>query len=161
MDIIAFTDGSCKKNKKNKFCGCGVYFPNKEFENISVPFILEPLTNQRSELYAIYLALELITNNYTYKNIYIYSDSMYCINSITKWIHTWVKNNWMRDKKNPVKNIDILKLIYNITKNNKHIIFKHIKAHTNKKDFLSMCNAEADNLANYHPTINKDLNNNK
>ena len=57
-EIKIFTDGSYVK--ATNACGYGVLFPNKEYENISKPFIITPLTNQRAELYAIYKGIKTV-----------------------------------------------------------------------------------------------------
>ena len=59
-NITVFTDGSCIKTSNKILCGYGVYFPNNELKNISKKFTIEPLTNQRTELYAIYKAIKKI-----------------------------------------------------------------------------------------------------
>lgn len=148
-DIIIFTDGSCSNNgKKNAKGGIGIYYPNKEFIDVSEPFILTPITNQRAELFAIYEALKNITIHNETRDVFIYSDSLYSINSLTLWITDWIKNNWINSKKKPIKNLDIIIPIYKIIKECKNkIYFKHVKAHTNNKDFESICNSIADRLA--------------
>ncbi len=32
---------------------------------------------------------------------------MYLKNGITVWIHNWIKRNWNKNSKNPIKNIDL------------------------------------------------------
>jgi len=57
-DIIVFTDGACKRNgKKDAVASIGVYFPNKEYEDISEVLECDKHTNQRAEIYAIIRAL--------------------------------------------------------------------------------------------------------
>jgi ribonuclease HI len=148
MEILVFTDGSFIKNKKNEKCGYGIYFPNGELENIAEPFTLKPLTNQRAELFAIYKALELITTTLVFKNIKIFTDSEYSINSLTVWIDSWKKNGWKTANKKPVKNLDIILKTYDILKNNiNKIQFYHVLSHTGNDDFLSISNDIVDNLA--------------
>ena len=51
--IIVFTDGSY--SSKTQLGGYGVYFPYHDTKyNISKPFKMGAITNQRCELYAIY-----------------------------------------------------------------------------------------------------------
>jgi len=57
-EIKIFTDGSYVK--AIHACGYGVLFPNKEYSNISKPFTIEPKTNQRAELYAIYKGIKTV-----------------------------------------------------------------------------------------------------
>jgi ribonuclease HI len=152
MSVIeVFTDGSCIKRKngvRGIFCGYGIYFPNGELPNISRIFRHVPLTNQRAELYAIYVALVLIKKNLQFDKINIYSDSMYSINSITVWAKAWEKNNWKTSQDEPVKNQDIIKPLYNIyLKLKDKITFQHISSHTGKQDYISMGNEMADKLA--------------
>ena len=145
MKLIIFTDGSC--NSKSKKCGYGVNFPNKELQNISLPFTIKPLTNQRAELYAIYAALSVATKKNNL-DIHIYSDSKYSIECVTNWINTWKQNGWMTATKKPVKNLDIIKPINNIINKYKGTIsFHHINSHTGNDDYYSINNDIADQLA--------------
>ena len=142
--ITIYTDGSCKNNgKKNAIAGIGVYCEN--VYNISER-IKGRQTNQRAELYAILKALEL-TKIDDYNIVYIYTDSLYSINCITKWVYGWINNGWLDKKKKPVKNKDIIQPIHNIYKKYSNIRFIHIEAHTNKTDIHSLGNAKADELA--------------
>lgn len=148
-DIIVFTDGACTANGgKNAKGGIGVYFPNAELENISEKFTQSPITNQRAELSAIYKALKLITDKLEFNKIIIITDSRYSIKSLTEWIKNWEKNEWKTANKKPVKNLDLIKPIYSILKKyDNRIKFNHVRSHTGKKDFNSLGNAMADELA--------------
>ena len=147
-EVIIFTDGSFVA--ATKACGYGVLFPNGEFSNISRRFKLEPKTNQRAELYAIYKAIKTVYKNSKNKilNIKIYTDSEYSIKSLTVWIKTWKKNNWKSSGGKDVMNQDLIKMIDSIMGKHKgHIEFKHVRAHTGKKDFESINNDIVDKLA--------------
>jgi ribonuclease HI len=144
--IQIFTDGSYVK--KTNYCGYGVLFPNGEFKNISKKFTHQPLTNQRSELYAIYKAIKVVNKNNNQINIKIYTDSEYSIKSLTIWIKGWKKNNWKSSTGKDVMNQDIIRKIDDLI--NSHlgkIEFKHVKSHTGKKDFDSINNDIVDALA--------------
>ena len=155
-DIIVYTDGSFSKGKNKLHCGYGIHFPNKELKDIGKPFIHEPLTNQRAELYAIYKALKKITENLKFKTITIYSDSEYSIKSVTKWIKDWKKNGWMTANNKPVSNQDIIRRIDKILmKYPKHIEFIHVRSHTGKTDKHSIGNDKADELAKNGALQNK------
>jgi ribonuclease HI len=147
-----FTDGACPQNgKKGAYAGIGVHFPNGVLPDISEPFLITPITNQRAELYAILMALCTAKENgifEDYSNVIVHTDSKYSIDSLTIWIHNWIKNDWMTANKKPVKNKELIRPIYRIFKKYKNrIIFKHVKAHTTKKDFDSVGNRMADKLA--------------
>jgi len=155
-NINVFTDGSCmrKKNDKGEIilkCGYGIYYHNNELQNISRPFINDPPTNNRAELQAIYVCLLQIKEKYTFElvnKITIYSDSQYCIKSLTEYIKKWEQNDWKTANKKSVENQDIIKPINTILKKyNNKIVFIHVKAHTGKQDFMSLANNIVDNLA--------------
>lgn len=144
--VKVFTDGSAN-NCKKQVAGCGVYFPNSELDNISVELPIEPLTNNRAELYAIFLALHNITKKLEFDKIIVYSDSIYCIKSLTEWIHTWQKNGWRTASNREVLNKDLIAKIYNEFIKKYEIEFVHVNSHTGKKDFKSIGNDMADKLA--------------
>jgi ribonuclease HI len=149
--IKIFTDGSFKKLKNNKaLCGYGIYFPNGELDNVSRPFIHEPLTNQRAELYAILKSLRNLEKyKVKYDELIIYTDSEYSIKSLTIWYKNWEQNKWKNAKGQAVMNQDIIRPIINILKANENKIkFKHVNSHTGKQDFESLANEMADKLAN-------------
>ena len=143
-NINIYTDGACINNgKKNAKAGIGIYIS----DDFTISEKLTGLpTNQRAELYAILKAL-LTIDILNYKNINIYTDSMYSINCITKWVKGWKKNGWKDSKKKDVKNKDLIDNIDKIYSKYNHIHFNHVEAHTNKTDIHSICNDKADKLA--------------
>jgi len=142
-EIYIYTDGSCINNgKKNAQAGIGVYCVDFEISEK-----LQGLqTNQRAELFAILKAL-LTVNILKYNKITIYTDSLYSINCITKWIKNWKKNGWLDKNKKPVKNKDLIENIDRILIKYTHINFIHIFSHTNLQDIHSINNDKADILA--------------
>ncbi len=76
------------------------------------------------ELLACIKALE-ITNN---DNINIYTDSKYTINCVTLWYKNWEINNWKTSKGSEVKNLDLIKKLYNLV-NSKNVNFYHVRSH--------------------------------
>ena len=149
--IRIFTDGSFKKFKNKKIlCGYGIFFPDGELDNVSRPFIHEPLTNQRAELYAILKSLRNIEKQkLKLDEIHIYTDSEYSIKSLTVWYKTWQKNEWKNSKKEPVMNQDIIRPIIKLIKKFPgNVKFTNVSSHTGKQDFESLSNEMADKLAN-------------
>ncbi len=149
--LIAFTDGSFKKIKKERkilsLAGIGIHYPQGQIEDIGLPFGIKPITNQRAELYAIFLAIKQLSKFYDEnKVIKIYSDSEYSIKCVTQWIKTWKRNGWKTSKNEPVKNLDIIKPIDSMCQQYT-VSFEHIRSHTNKQDKLSLANEKADKLA--------------
>jgi hypothetical protein len=83
--IDVYTDGSLIKTSKGDLrgCGYGIYFPGKELKNVSAPFTISPITNNRAELHAIHQAILRIIRHYTFDLINIYivcfsSDAYIC-----------------------------------------------------------------------------------
>ena len=151
FDITIYTDGSCINNgQKNASAGIGVYFGENDPRNISEKFTDEP-TNQRAELYAVIKALDKVYDDDNYinnlTNITIYTDSDYTIKCITKWIHSWLNNNWINSHGEKVKNKKYIECLYKLTKTFKNVDFKHVRSHTGKLDKHSIGNQEADRLA--------------
>ena len=135
-----FTDGSSLNNQKsgNRKGGVGVFFGDDDPRNISMPLVetkTKKVTNQIAELLACIKAIEnAYSSSYIFtKKVYIYTDSMYVVNIISSWGPTWEKNNWTKNDGNPIKNLNIIKKLYYYSKNFQ-IIFKHVKAHTQKPE---------------------------
>ncbi|ARF09136.1 ribonuclease H [Catovirus CTV1] len=148
-EIIVFTDGSYyKTNFGEEKSGYGIYFPNGELENVSRPFTHKPLTNQRSELYAIFKAIYYIITKLKVEKIKIYTDSEYSMKSLTMWIKKWKQNNWKTANGKDVKNSDIINNIDKLmTKFKGKIEFYHVNSHTGKTDDFSKWNDIVDSLA--------------
>jgi ribonuclease HI len=78
-------------------------------------------------LLAIYVALNEFKNE---EFLEIYSDSMYCINSVTVWYKNWEKNGWKNAKNEDVKNKEIIqKILELIEERNNNCFFYYVKAH--------------------------------
>lgn len=64
-------------------------------------------TNNRMELMAAIVGLEALIRPC---QVDLYSDSQYLVKAFNDhWIDGWQKKNWMRNKKDPVKNVDLWK----------------------------------------------------
>lgn len=140
-----YTDGSCINNgKPNARAGIGIYFDKNNKNNTSKELKGENLSNNVAELVAIITVFKIlkqeIKNN---KEINIYSDSEYSINSISKWYPNWCKNNKLEGK----KNIELIEKAYKLFSKYKNVNLYYIKAHTNLKDEHSIGNNMADILA--------------
>lgn len=148
--INIYTDGSCFNNgKKNSSGGIGVFFNDNDDRNISTSINDTKITNQRMELIAVLKALEKLNTN---DKAYIYTDSTYVKNCLTKWIRLWENNDWKKMNNNNIENLDLILEIKKVMEN-KIIIYKHIKAHQNEpnKDNINYKhwygNKKADELA--------------
>lgn len=71
-------------------------------------------TNQRAEISAIILALELALDKYNslsnnvYMDVTIMSDSRYAVECMNTWIYKWAQNGWINAKGNKVTNQDLI-----------------------------------------------------
>lgn len=90
-------------------------------------------TNNRMEIKGLLQALELAVTKYKDCDVIIYSDSSYVVNIFNKWIHNWARNNWINSSKEQVKNLDLIKLLYDYTKQDfpNYVVYK-ITGHNNE-----------------------------
>lgn len=179
VTINVFTDGSCINNKRGSTKskgGIGIYWDKKDKDNTAEPFLLFPITSNRTEFYAVIKAIEIFTKKfkkYKIKNknktiiLKIHSDSKNVINTMTKWIYTWKKKGWKKANGNPPLNTDLIFCLDSLIENNKDkftVKFKHVKAHLNEpkdkkseKYWLWYGNNQADKLAMIGTKKNKKM----
>ena len=152
MSIICFTDGSAKNNGKlNCRASFSVVWPNNmEFncaEEIEDFEGIKP-SNNRGEYSGAIKALEIadLIDTTREKKLDIYTDSMLLVNTMTKWIANWKRNNWIKSDGNVVLNVDLLKRLLQLTEKRK-TSFIYVKAHTKEMSFEAIHNRLADSLA--------------
>ena len=153
-----FTDGACSDNgKKSARGGYGVYVYSKPSMNIHVSMPLlpnEPQTNNRGELKGIQAALDILDRfesewRKEYTEFYIWSDSEYSINSLTKWAKGWRSNGWKKRDGGQIQNIDLIKPLYERLSRMSQVSLHHVRAHQDSKrnEFPYDGNFQADKLA--------------
>lgn len=129
--LLCFTDGAAKSNGKHANAGWGVFIPKFKYYNSGSM----KGTNNQAELEAVRQLLLYLSTINLYSSVLIYTDSKYVIG-------IFVNNNKYK------LNAELIKEIIKLREDIKvKVGFKHVKAHTNKKDFISKCNAVADKLA--------------
>ena len=113
--VTYYTDGACSGNDTNKSSGGYGVVAIDENNNLIWQYqeFKAPTTNNEMELMAILKALEHINDDTFFKPI-IYTDSAYCVNLINNWMFSWAQNGWKRPKNQEVKNLEIIKRIYEI-----------------------------------------------
>lgn len=90
---VVYTDGCCSRNGRLKSrAGIGVYWGPNHPLNVAERLVGRQ-TNQRAEIQAACKAVEQAKSQNITKLV-VYTDSMFTINGITKWIHAWKKNGW-------------------------------------------------------------------
>ena len=117
--MIYYTDGACSKNGTAQATGGFGIVEIDNDDNLIWQFqdSKSPTTNNEMELMAILTALKHISSkieNNTFLKPVIYSDSAYCVNLINSWMYSWEKNGWKRPKNQEVKNLEIIKQIYEL-----------------------------------------------
>ena len=144
-----FTDGSAiytykgnvrlvDPDAKADFGGIGVFFGNNDQRNVSEPYFLLPITNNRTEIYAAIKAIENFSKFTSFdalqgkETLIIHSDSRYMIDSMTKWIKSWKKKKWKKANRCPVLNKDLIywmDSLFTLYSNNFEVKFEWVKAH--------------------------------
>ena len=158
-ELIFFTDGSTLNNqeKGKRRGGVGVFFGKDDPRNISSPLKETKyfkVTNQVAELLACIRGIEtLISSQKTIaKQIVIYTDSMYIVNSINTWAKGWEKNNWKKKDGKTIENQNEIKKLYYYSLN-LNTKFIHVRSHqkeppiSDPKYFIWYGNKMADELA--------------
>lgn len=140
---IYYTDGSATGNgTENSIGGFGIVEVD-ENNNILWQYQENNLkyeTNNSMELTAILYALNHIEiEEASFTKPIIYSDSAYCVNLINDWMYSWERNGWKRPKNQEVKNLNLIKQIFELA-NLAEI--RKIKGHSDNK-----WNEYADKLA--------------
>lgn len=103
-NVEIYTDGACSGNPGKGGYGVVLKFGDATKE-LSQGFKLT--TNNRMEILAAVKGLEALKYSC---NVKLYSDSKYLVDSVNQgWIVKWQKNNWMRTKSEPAKNVDLFK----------------------------------------------------
>lgn len=142
--INVFTDGACSNNGRNSAkAGIGIFIAQDDPRNVSKS-ITGKQTNNTAELSAVIEVFSIFTNN---ENIIIYTDSEYVMKCVGSYGEKCEKTNY-KNKKGFIPNHELVKQIYELFQQNPNYEIKHVKAHTNNMDELSIGNREADKLAN-------------
>ncbi|WP_234730810.1 ribonuclease HI [Acidocella facilis] len=108
--VEIWTDGGCKPNP-----GPGGWAAILKFGEVVKELSGgdADTTNNRMELTAAAQALSALKRPCTVK---LHTDSEYLKNGITRWHQGWVRKNWRSSTGDPVKNMDLWKLILEAAK---------------------------------------------
>ena len=137
IEVEIYTDGACSGNPGPG--GYGVVLKHGEtIKELSAAY--KETTNNRMEILGAIIGLESLKKPCL---VTLYSDSQYLVNAINKgWITRWRANNWMRNKNEPAKNVDLWERLLPLLKEHK-ITWVWVKGHANNKynnrcDFLAV-----------------------
>lgn len=136
MAIISI-DGACRRNGKPDCVSSGGLFilPHVPGAASMCAATHETAsTNQRGELHALNLALELGVGLYSRgeESVYMITDSEYMFNTITKeWYRNWSRKGWITAGGEPVKNKDLWQRAAVLLEpyEDKEFVVYHIKGH--------------------------------
>ncbi|RHY32690.1 hypothetical protein DYB32_002337 [Aphanomyces invadans] len=99
--LVAFCDGSALDNGKTSCrAAFACVFPHNEAWNVAekLPTVQAAATNNRAEYLAALEAFKRanVQDPSQRLPLYIFSDSMLLIRSMTEWLPTWIKKNWRK-----------------------------------------------------------------
>ena len=128
--MIAYTDGSARGNgKENNFGGFGVVIVEDDNQTYVSQYahFEENTTNNIQELKAILWVMI----NYGKHNppITVYSDSAYCVNTLTQWMYGWARNDWVKSDNKTPENLELIKTYYELEQKGYRINLFKIKGH--------------------------------
>lgn len=122
--VIIYTDGACSGNPGPGGWGTILMYRENKKE---ISGGKQGTTNNIMELTAVIEGLKLL--KYPCE-VDLYSDSAYVVNAFEQgWIYNWAKNNWKTAGKEPVKNQELWKELYQLTKTHK-VKFHKVKGHS-------------------------------
>ncbi len=121
--VKIYTDGACSGNPGSGGYGAILKYNGYEKE---ISGGEKETTNNRMELLAVIESLKLLKEPC---EVNVYSDSKYVCNAFNLgWINKWKANNWMRNKKEPVKNPELWGELYVLCEKHK-VTYNWVKGH--------------------------------
>ena len=122
-EVEIYTDGACAGNPGPGGWGTILCYNGKEKELSGGE---KNTTNNRMELMAVIEGLKALKYPCRVK---VVSDSAYVCDGFNKgWVYSWEKKDWMRTKKDPVKNPDLWKELLELTRIHE-VTFEWVKGH--------------------------------
>ncbi len=131
-EVTIYTDGACSGNPGPGGWGAILMIgDNKKEISGGSP----DTTNNIMELTAVIEALKTLKRPC---KVNLYSDSAYVVNAfVQKWIYGWLKKNWKTASNEPVKNQELWKELYSLTKIH-DVTFNKVKGHSDN-EFNNRC----------------------
>jgi ribonuclease HI len=143
--LSLFTDGSCLGNPGPGGYGAILIYKQHRKE-LSQGYRLT--TNNRMEMMAAIAALQSLQEPCV---VQLTTDSQYVKQGITQWIQNWKRRGWLTASKEPVKNVDLWKLLD--TEVQRHQVHWHwVKGHSGH-DENERCDVLARDAAMSHELL--------
>ena len=130
--ITIYSDGSCRGNgREDSQGGFGVVILD-ENENLIKAYqhFESNTTNNIQELKAILWAM---VNYGLEPETTVYSDSAYCVNTLTDWMYRWKANGWIKRDGHIPENLNLIKAYDELESNGYKINLKKVVGHSNNK----------------------------
>lgn len=128
--MIFYTDGSAHPNPGPG--GFGVVVLNEDGEYLTCyREDFANTTNNAMEMRAIIWAC-LYAKLKNEKNVTIYSDSAYAINTFTNWMFGWERNGWIKGDGKVPENLDLVSAFFQLNKE-LNITFQKVRGHQGNK----------------------------
>ena len=109
-DVHVYTDGASTVKRGQRKAGSGVWFADGSDLNISTSPTGRQTSN-RAELTAIILAMRRAPRWPSfYRRVVVFSDSLYCVDGVNKWMARWKEDGWSRAGQ-PLRNQDLWELL--------------------------------------------------
>ncbi|MCI5050897.1 MAG: ribonuclease HI [Candidatus Pacebacteria bacterium] len=157
--LIAFTDGSSLGNPGPGGWGALLAFPKLD-ELVELGGTKLKTTNNEMELTAIVSALSYAINSSSH--LYIFTDSQYAINGVTKWMYGWALNGWKTKEGNDIKNKELFQSLYSLIgdRGKDTISWHHVRGHVGvpgneRVDDIARLLAEGTNVKLYRGKISE------
>lgn len=147
--LEVFTDGACSANgKKYARAAYSTVWPKYPELNGGWAMEGDKATNNRAEFMGLIKSFEIadIIEPERKRTIDVYTDSMFLVNCVTKWLANWKRNGFIKSDGKPVLNQDLLLEIDRL-KGMRRLNLHHVRAHTGGTDWKSIHNNTADKLA--------------
>ena len=136
--VTIYTDGACSGNPGPGGWGAILMYQGNKKE---ISGGKKNTTNNEMELTAVIEALKMLKFPC---QVDLYSDSAYVVNAfLLIWLGNWIKNNWKTSSKEPVKNQELWKELYELTKTHQ-VKFIKVKGHSDN-EFNNRCDELARN----------------
>ena len=125
--VTIYTDGACSGNP-----GAGGFAAILMYNGVEkvVSGAEKETTNNKMELMAVISGLNSLKEAC---EVDVYSDSQYVVDAFNKgWVDSWQKNGWRNSSKDDVKNVELWKILLDLTKTHK-VNFIKVKGHSDNE----------------------------
>lgn len=140
--MIIYTDGACSANgSATAVGGFGIVVLDDDENLITTHHEqVQNTTNNRMELSAILWAMIKYGNEQPAP--VVYSDSAYCVNSLTVWMWGWERKGWLKSDNTEPENLDLIQAFHTLWLRGYRIDLRKCRGHAGNK-----WNEMADRLA--------------